>query len=304
MSESYLTMILSNLRMTEQKSDAWLEERKGMITGSEMFKALDDITQLEDINLIMENGTVVSNTLTHTLYDSDKQVNWLNGKLGIVKPTPFIVNSAIDWGSKFENISRMVHELRTGLVFKEYGLVPHKTVKYFGASPDGLSVSNPPISLEIKNAFGSRSFYSSRMKLDYWFQCQWVMYCINSWAQSNEDKIERTHFLETRFCKYNSMEEYLRDGGDTGYNQCGIEKGMIIEKKNGEWIYPLRIGCSIGEMGFNPDDIVNGKPIFWSLTEYSLIYIPIDERVASKFVPRLHEIWSRVGSSKRRTTVN
>jgi len=301
MATNYLTRIASKMRQTEQKSDQWLLERRNMITGSECFKAANDITQLDNVKLNLGADEPVM--LKHTLYDSDKQAAYIRNKVSTTPP-PFIGSPAVDWGCKFEAISRLIHQGRTGLKFAEYGLVPHRNIAHFGASPDGLSTTGPPIALEIKNAYGARTFHQNKMKLDYWFQCQFVMFVLNSWALDPADKIQYTHFLETRFCLYNSMDEYFADkfGGDgnCGLNSCGMEKGMLLRRANGTIIYPTKINCPISEMGFDPEDIMHSTPEFWSLTEYNLISVPVDPRMETVFVPQMNAVWGQIAMAKLR----
>ncbi len=291
MSQSnFLTNLFSSFTMSEQKSEAWFKERQTMITGSEVFKAYTDITTLSNCKIHNYTTNVDEFVeLNHVMYPSDKQSNYIYNK---ITPQAFESSSAMEWGTMMEDISRMIHERRTSMEFKEYGLIPHKTCSFFGASPDGMSTTQN-VALEIKNAYGSRLLYNNKIKLDYWFQCQWVMYCMNSWVCDENDRITQTHFLETRICKYNSFEEYMADGGDTGFNTSGMEKGLIINL-GGKRIYPNRVGCPIKQMGFTDDQLHNGTPIFWSLVEYNLIGVYEDPRMETLIVPELKRVWDQI----------
>ncbi len=287
---NFLTNLFSSFTMAEQKSDAWFKERQTMITGSEVFKAYTDITTLSNCKIHnYQNNIDEMVELTHVFYPSDKQNNYINNK---ISPAPFESSAAMEWGTMMEDVSRTIHEHRTKLQFKEYGLIPHKTCSFFGASPDGMSTTEN-IALEIKNAYGSRLFFNNKLKLDYWFQCQWVMYCMNSWVCDESDRIKQTHFLETRFCRYNSFDEYIEDGGDTGYNTSGMEKGLLINV-NGKIIYPTQIGCPIQQMGFTDEQLHRGTPIFWSLIEYNLVGVYEDQRMETEIVPELKRIWAHI----------
>ena len=51
---------------------------------------------------------------------------------------PFFSSLAVLHGIKFESIAINIYENRNNVTIKEYGCMPHKTIPYFGASPDGI----------------------------------------------------------------------------------------------------------------------------------------------------------------------
>ena len=55
--------------------------------------------------------------------------------------TPFLCNSAIQHGVKYEDVAIYMYELRNDVVVKEYGCIPHKKYSFVGASPMVFVVS-------------------------------------------------------------------------------------------------------------------------------------------------------------------
>lgn len=53
---------------------------------------------------------------------------------------PFISSPIMKWGTMFEPMADRMYRQRNGdIISHEFGLVPHPTVNYYGASPDGIS---------------------------------------------------------------------------------------------------------------------------------------------------------------------
>ena len=51
---------------------------------------------------------------------------------------PFKMNSAITHGVKYEPVATDIYEKLNNVTVYEYGCVPHDTIDYFAASPDGI----------------------------------------------------------------------------------------------------------------------------------------------------------------------
>jgi putative phage-type endonuclease len=95
----------------EQRSDAWFEDRKGKITAS-----------------------IAAGCLGLCPYTS-RQKAWRT-VLGMQASES---NKHMTWGTEFEGTARNAYECETGQIVTEVGFVPHPSIAWLGASPDGLA---------------------------------------------------------------------------------------------------------------------------------------------------------------------
>lgn len=116
---------LLKLPRIEQKSEAWYEMRRNMITASDFAQALGEGkfgTQKQLIEkkcLPRENETVIS------------------------KSNPFF-----KWGHTYEPVACDVYKRMHNVIIHEFGLIQHPKYEFLGASPDGIT--DDGVMLEIK----------------------------------------------------------------------------------------------------------------------------------------------------------
>ena len=58
-----------------------------------------------------------------------------------------------------EEITTRLYEQRFNVVVKEYGCLPHKTINFLGASPDGIVIKSK------NNDFSSKNYITSTFKI-------------------------------------------------------------------------------------------------------------------------------------------
>ena len=106
-----------------QRTPEWYAARKGMLTASE-FK--------------IAGAPEVSQSYV----------------MGKVFPAPFITNSAMEWGCRFEDLACATYELEHNTKVLEYGLLVHPDDAFIGASPDGITPYG--VAIEIKCPFSRK----------------------------------------------------------------------------------------------------------------------------------------------------
>ncbi len=128
-----------------QHSPEWFEARDRMITASEVGSVL---------------GT--------NPYMSSAQV--LRNKVGV--GTPFTGNAATRWGTEHEDQVRDRFCAEYGEVCHETGCIPHATVPFLGASPDGILESGAVLEIKcpmrrqpIQGVHNVPPYYMSQMQL-------------------------------------------------------------------------------------------------------------------------------------------
>jgi len=187
---------LEKIPQPEQRSPEWYVFRNNRLTASDFYSVIDKDAGAKINDLIMK-------------------------KCGVEKP--FLTNDAILHGVKFEQLATEIYEKRNNLKILEFGCIPHPTIPFFGASPDGI------VSYESEN----KNFVGRMLEIKcpksrkitgiippgYYAQVQ---------GQLEVCDLEYCDFLECDFQKHTSKDEFFKD--------TNPEKGIIIElydtKKN------------------------------------------------------------------------
>lgn len=172
---------ISTIPQPKQRTREWYEKRFGMLTASNISKALGSEAQCN--SLIYEKCKPI--TMEHQ-YES---VNTEN---------------SMHWGVKYEPISAAIYEHMYSVKLSEFGCIPHEKYAFIGASPDGI-VTDPEHSryghmIEIKNIVNRD--ITGIPKEEYWIQMQ---------VQLETCNLEYCDFVETRIKEYENAEQYYGD---------------------------------------------------------------------------------------------
>lgn len=141
------------LQNLEQGSEAWLQARRGLITGSRFKDARDRL----------KSGTPSKACLAYA-YDVARE------RCGGAAPGKF-QNAAMRTGTEQEPVARALYEARTGYMVDEVGFFVTED-RRFGLSPDGLIDSDGV--LEIKTMVSSDTLFTALADHDlsgYMDQC-------------------------------------------------------------------------------------------------------------------------------------
>ena len=129
-----------------QGSDAWLEVRRGRITGSKFKDARDKL----------KSGKPTGKAM---LYARNVARERFGGKAEGV-----FVNKAMQFGNEQEPLARAAYETTTGYFVDEVGFAA-SDCGMFGLSPDGLIGADGV--LEIKTMVGSDNLFTTVIEEDY-----------------------------------------------------------------------------------------------------------------------------------------
>jgi len=116
--------------MVEQGTDEWKAERIGCVTAS----------RLADVLATVKAGEAAS----RANYKAELVAQRLTGKA-----EETFTNAAMQRGTEEEPLARTEYELRQGVSVDTCGFIPHPSIQWAGASPDGLIGEDG--CLEIKN---------------------------------------------------------------------------------------------------------------------------------------------------------
>ena len=91
--------------------------------------------------------------------------------------TPTFVNAAMQWGIDQEGFARDAYEARTGNRVQLVGFIPHPTLEYVGASPDGLVGMDGAVEFKCPNSTTHLEYIKGGMPDNYIAQVQFQMWC-------------------------------------------------------------------------------------------------------------------------------
>ena len=257
-----------NKQMPIQRTEPWYTMREGMLTASDGAQSLD------------ENP-----------YSSMKDLIIKKCGLG----PPFTTNSACLWGVKYEDVACKIYEYRNKCEIVEFGLLPHPTISFLGASPDGISKNG--VMLEIKCPM-SREITGIPPHY-YWVQVQLQLECC---------QLDYCDFEECKLSEYTFEEDFYIDTDNNGFAEDGMEKGIVVEVYNNiieklEFYYS-NIGCSDDEFKTwlkntldkieQNNDIEYKQTNYWKLIKYSCVRITRNPEWFRKRFPDFEKFWEKV----------
>jgi putative phage-type endonuclease len=252
---------LLEIPLPEQRTPEWYEMRQGFITASDWGKVLGVCSY--------GNGT--------------KSI--ILAKCGYNKPFQ-AKSGALAWGIRFEEVATRLYELRRGVKIIEFGCIPHQSIDYLGASPDGITKDG--VMLEIKCPY-SREI-TGEVPPHYWAQVQ---------GQLEVCELEICDYLECKMVLYEDLDEYLDDPRE--------EKGILLTFED-----PARGDCYMYEysdFGLNKDEYEKWfietldkcterqwkfvREEFWRCETFSVVRIYRDRKWFNELaLPRLTDFWN------------
>lgn len=241
----YITKLddLKRKPIIKQRTPEWFKARLEMLTASDTFDGCRKVK-----NLIRKKALQI-----------DERIN----------------NYAIFWGTMLEPVALNIYSTwKQNIPINEFGLIPHDTMKHYGASPDGIS--DLGIMVEIKCPY-SRKLIEDEIPPKYMAQMQGQMAVCN---------LEECDYCELKFIAID-VNEYLNNEDEL----CG----MVIEKQDGSFIYSELDGDAKEEYIrlLNIDDI-KGK-VFWKLERLQVIRVDFNQAEWEQYYkPKIDAFWDEV----------
>jgi hypothetical protein len=285
---------LSSIEQPTQRTEEWYKFRHGLITASNIWKALGSEAQ--------RNSLIYEKCKPYTTNNDETQSTYVN------------VLSPMHWGNKYEPLTIMMYEKMYNTHVSDFGCIRHPKYSFIGASPDGINTD--PNSerfgrmVEVKNIVNRD--ITGIPKEEYWIQMQ---------IQMETCDLDECDFIETRFKEYNSAEEFYENTSNCekrGVLLYFVEKildlthvsnsphyvymplDIELEKKSIEiWIKTTRETLSAKYSLY--------ETIYWYLDEISVVLV---KRIPEWFQAKVNEfqsIWNtiereRVEGYEHRTT--
>ncbi len=266
---------LQAIPQPDQRTTEWYHFRHKFLTASSIWKAFS-----------------TPGSKNQLIYDKCSPIN-------VDKYKSVSTETAMHWGNKYEQVSVEIYERDYKTKVSDFGCLPHKTIPFIAASPDGINTLETSDRygrmLEVKNIVNRE--INGIPKMEYWIQMQVQMEVCN---------LNECDFLETRFTEYESVEEFEADGGFT-LAKDGLQKGIIMYfNKNGQPLYeyaPLDISpeeFTIWEESIMEKhaDITWMKNIYWKLAELSCVLVLRNKLWFKSVEPILNEFWKTIEHEK------
>lgn len=252
---------LRELPIIEQKSPEWYRIRENLITASDFAQALG-------------HGKFgnVSDIIRKKVQPQDES-------------TTSFSNPFFKWGNMFEPVACDIYSLlHHNIKVHDFGLIPHKNLKYFGASPDGIT--DIGIMLEIKCPYKRKIQIGGDVPKQYYYQIQ---------GQLEVCGLDECDYFECQFCQYATYNEFLAafEGDDK-------IKGVIMECADGYKYSPI----------FDPRYKTNKQEVlnwletrlesdfnditFWYLSHYNLKRVTLDKAFTQSNLESLGKVWEKI----------
>lgn len=279
---------LQAIPQPDQRTDAWYEFRYRYLTASSIWKAF--FSESSRNQLIVDK----CKPLDVGKYTSGGQS----------------IESPMHWGHKYEPVSIQLYEERFQTHVSDFGCLPHPTIPYLAASPDGINTA--PASplygrmLEVKNIFNRE--IDGIPKLEYWIQMQ---------LQLEVCGLQECDFLETRFKEYNDLDEFLADtppnsGSSDAYDRTstGAQKGLMIlfmqEGQQPLYKYaPFEVMRQQETAAAWEDAVMLEhqaltwvKNIYWRLDQLSCVLVQRNQLWFQAAMPVLDDLWQTIQHDK------
>jgi putative phage-type endonuclease len=273
---------LQSVPQPEQRTSEWYAFRYNHLTASNIWKAF--ISESTRNQLIFEKCQ----------------------PLAVEKSTNVNLESPLHWGQKYEPLSVKVYEKLYDTKVSDFGCIPHKTIAFLAASPDGINTAERSMRfgrmLEIKNIFNRE--ITGIPKLEYWVQIQ---------LQLEVCDLNECDFLETRFIEYPDEETYkacpsqqkglimlfMKGNGQPVYEYAPLifEKALTFEKDEKDKMNIHQQWQE--EMMEKNKEYTWIKNIYWKLDQFSCILVLRNKLWFTAALPQLHELWKTIETEKQ-----
>jgi putative phage-type endonuclease len=143
----------------EQRTEEWFAARLGKVTASRVADLVGKTKTGYSATRDNYMAQLVVERLTQTKAES-------------------YTNAAMQWGTDQEPFARAAYEAAQGVMVEEVGFVPHPTIKWAGASPDGLVGDDGLVEIKCPNtATMIETLLSQKVPGKYFIQMQFQLAC-------------------------------------------------------------------------------------------------------------------------------
>ena len=269
-------LTIKNKNSPEQRTDEWYAYRYNRITASD-----------------------IASVFCKSPFTSRNKL--IKDKCKDLKDSVFKTNNHMNHGNKYETIATYFYEYIMNTNIHEFGCLPHDTVGFLGASPDGIS--DEGIMLEIKCPLSR--IITGIPPIYYWYQIQ---------IQLEVANLPRCDYLECKIVEVddNEFNEHIQTNNITN----SITVGFIIEALNRSinkevYVYfPYNTSLKDFESWENEkidsilesDELDYIRTTRWILKDYGLCKIYRDKDWYENNIQHMSDFWDEVLDARKNKT--
>ena len=276
---------LKSIPQSQQRTKEWYDARCNYLTASNIWKAFG--TQSSQNQLIYEKCL-------------KKNTDMLSQQNSFVS-----TESTLHWGQKYEPVSLMWYENEYSAKISDFGCIPHKSISFLAASPDGINTcitsSRYGRMIEIKNIVNRE--INGNPKMEYWIQMQ---------IQMEVCDLNECDFIETKFVEYDGEDYYKKpctSASEAGASEADektnkeVAKGVIMffiqnDKPLYEYskinITPDEFEIWETEMMEKHIDLTWNRNIYWKLENVSCVLVLRNKMWFNAAYPVLKQVWDTI----------
>lgn len=266
--QAKIDKLLETYGQNDQRTDAWHMKRGEMLTASEIYKALPDATPAQRHEIMM--GKLVPRVRTEG-------------------PGP----RALVWGTRLEPIAKEIYSKESDfpLTIVDTSCVPHPTVSFLGASPDGIiqtdGIRNGRL-VEFKCPISRVFTDDSEIPKSYYHQMQLQMECTGldlcEYVEFQFRAVSYSQWMDSK-AQYKGFYAVSDDETQVKYRE------LDDIRTPGEWR---------GEVLKTVDD---WNLVFWTLEKYRMQLVEHDPQWLEKNLPSITEVWNIISDHRKNGTL-
>lgn len=270
MTHEQVKFLIENYGQNDQRTEAWHAKRGEMLTASEIYKALSDATPFQKHELMVSKLTPRT------------------------KPESF-GGRALIWGTRFEPIAKEIYCKLSSekMSIVDTTCVPHPTVAFLGASPDGIIITEDEKSeryghlVEFKCPI-SRVFTKDTPVPDsYYHQMQLQMECtglkICEYIEFKFKAMTYSEWMDTQ-AEHKGFFAVLPDG-------TVLYRDLDDKREVKEWLAEKLQGHEMWDM------------VYWVLDMWRMETVNHDPEWLTKHLPSMESVWKEILDHRAKGTM-
>lgn len=264
---SHIDILLQKYGQNDQRTDAWHAKRGEMLTASEIYKALPDATPAQKHELIM-------NKLT---------------------PRPKGESSgarALIWGTRFEPIAKEIYcrVSSTPMKIEDTTCIPHPTVPFLGASPDGIIIGGDRhgVLVEFKCPISREFSDTTPIPVAYYHQMQLQMECT---------QLNKCEYVEFQF-KNPTYTEWM--------NSIAPHKGFYAVTEDEKQVKYRDLDDTRSPSEWRAQvlgDVDDWDLVYWTLEKFCVKVVDHETDWLEKNLPSMTEVWNTILEHRKNGTL-
>lgn len=265
----HIQTLLDKYGQNDQRTAAWHAKRGEMLTASEIYKALPDATPAQKHELMISKLT----------------------------PRPRTEGSgprALIWGTRFEPIAKEIYCKLSPqpMNIVDTTCIPHPTVNFLGASPDGIIISpgNPRHGnlVEFKCPISRAFSDETPVPVSYYHQMQLQMEC----TQLNTCEYIEFQFKTPTYTEWrDSKAEYK------GFYAVTEDDTQVKYRELSDTRDPSAWRAEV--LG----DVDDWDIVYWTLEKYRMKIVQHESDWLEKNLPSMTEVWNTILEHRKNGTL-